>query len=181
MSDNIGVLRGIFDAYDLNNNIIPTNFETGASFNANIITLNDLTKQEILTIKTGLILNASFISAGSNIVSINSIIRISDNVSLLDAGTMFSNFTVELSGLTGSPVVGQQVVINYNVAMNGGATPIVDYSRGEYFVDYIYLADEILVSYEYGDNKIDFRQNNTISPGTTYYIDYKVGALQMLY
>lgn len=179
VSDDIDTVRGIYDAYDLNNNILPTNFEYGSIISSNKIILGSVIKTELLTINSGLILNATNISPGSNIISITSIVRVSDNVSLLDSSVIFSNFTITLSGLTGSPVVGQQVIVTYNVALNGGATPIVDYSRGEYFVDYIYLADEILISYEYGNNQLDFRQNNnTILPGTIYYVDYKVGALR---
>src|SRR5208283_3270765 len=41
-----------------------------------------------------------------------------------------------------------------------------------------YLFDEILISYEYGDNVIDFRNSNTLQENDTYYVTYKIGALR---
>src|SRR5690606_39653622 len=70
------------------------------------------------------------------------------------------------------------VNVIYTVTLNSSSTPIVDYDRGEYFINYTYLADEILVSYEYGDNVIDFRESTAIDTGDIYYVSYRVGALR---
>lgn len=172
VTDNIKDVRGVFDHFDLTNHSSPTNFGLVATSNANLITLNPVTKTEILIIQSGLILDLSFISPGVDVSSINSIIRLSDNVVL--TGTI-SGYQINLSG-TGSPTAGQEVQIIYSVTMNGAATPVVDYNRGDYFVDYLYLADEILISYEYGDNLLDFRQSQTLSQDDTYYVTYRVGA-----
>src|SRR5208337_3484127 len=60
--------------------------------------------------------------------------------------------------------------INYtfNVTIYSLARVIVDYNKGDFFVDYTYVADEILVSYEYGDNVLDFRQNTNLPVGSNY-------------
>lgn len=55
---------------------------------------------------------------------------------------------------------------------------IVDYDKGGYYVDYSYLFDEIIVSYEYGDNVLDFRESLSLPTGTQYYVSYRVGALR---
>ena len=69
-------------------------------------------------------------------------------------------------------------MVIYRVRLIGASTPIVDYNRGDYFIDYTYLADEILVSYEYGDNVLDFRDSGALDEGTEYFVSYKVGALR---
>ena len=70
------------------------------------------------------------------------------------------------------------VLINYRVKLNTTAGPVVDYNRGDFYVDYTYLADEILVSYEYGDNVLDFRESGILDEGDSYFVTYKVGALR---
>ena len=54
----------------------------------------------------------------------------------------------------------------------------VDCSSGSIFVDYVYLLDNILVYYEYGDNEIDWSINNSITEGQPYFVTYKYGALR---
>lgn len=63
------------------------------------------------------------------------------------------------------------------ISINNISRVVVDYSRGNLTVNYNYLADEILINYEYGSNSLDFRESN-ISTGTEYYVSYKVGALR---
>ena len=65
----------------------------------------------------------------------------------------------------------------YNTLINGDAV-LVDYAFGDLFVDYLYLSDEILISYEYGNNSINWSISNSIVPGTPYYVSYKYGALR---
>lgn len=177
--DNIKNVRGIYDDYDLNNNKTNTNFAGGVSISNNIITLssNGVQKKEILAISSGNHIIVTFISPGAEIVGVSSVVRTIDGAQLWDGSGTFSSYTITLSGV-GTPINGQQVTVIYNVQLNGGATPIVDYNRGDYFIDYSYLADEILISYEYGDNLIDFRESGTLNEGDTYFVTYKVGALR---
>lgn len=177
--DNVKNVRGVYDEYDLANNIFPTNFSYGATTSSNIIQLNTngVQKKEVLNISSGNHIVATFITSGAEIVSVASVVRSSDGAQLWDNSGTFSSYNITLSGL-GSPITGQQVTVIYNVQLNGGATPIVDYNRGDYFIDYSYLADEILISYEYGDNLIDFRESNVIDEDQNYFVTYKVGALR---
>lgn len=59
-----------------------------------------------------------------------------------------------------------------------GEVIAVDYSSGNIFVDYVYLNDEIVIYYEYGDNEIDWSINNSINEGQPYFVTYKYGALR---
>ncbi len=179
VTDDIKDVRNVFDVYDLNNNIEPTNFSSGATVSANTITLDaeGVEKQETLTVQAGNVLTATFITAGAEIVEVVSAVRTSDGIDLWATPGTFSGYTITLSG-SGSPLPGDEVFVTYRVALNGMATPIVDYNRGEYFIDYTFLADEILVSYEHGDNNLDFRESDSLNEGEQYFATYKVGALR---
>lgn len=176
--DNVKNVRGVYDLYDLNNHYDVTNFSDGSVVSNNIINLNinGVQKKEVLTINSGHVI-ATFISSGAEIVGVSSVVRNTDGAQLWNNSGSFSGYQINLPGI-GSPVNGQQVTVIYNVQLNGGATPIVDYNRGDYFIDYSYLADEILISYEYGDNLIDFRESGAVDEGKNYYVTYKVGALR---
>jgi hypothetical protein len=179
VNDNVKSVGGIFDAYDLNNNDVPTNFSNGATFSGNVITVSEdgVNKQQTASVSAGNIISLPVISAGMNISAVNSVIRVSDGVELWDSFGTFTGFEITLSGV-GSPVPGDIVAVNYQVSLNGGSTPVVNYNRGDYYIDYSYLSDEILVSYEYGDNVIDFRESNTVDEDTEYFVTYKVGSLR---
>jgi hypothetical protein len=179
VTDDIKNVRNVYDAEDLTTNVAPTNFADDATFAANVITLSadGIAKQELLTVSAGPIVTVPFISSGAEIVGVTSVIRVNDGVELYDAGGSFSGYDISLSGV-GSPSTGDVVLVKYSVGLNGSATPIVDYNRGDYFVDYTYLADEILVSYEHGDNVLDFRNSISLDEGDTYYVTYRVGALR---
>jgi hypothetical protein len=179
VQDDIKNLRNIYDILDLQNNIEPTNFAEGATFTGSTITIDStgVPKQSTSVVEVGNIVNVPVVSTNASIFSVSSVKRLSDNVELYDVGGSFSGYEIILSG-TGSPVPGDEVVVTYRVVLDGGATPIVDYNRGDYFVDYTYVADEILVSYEYGDNVLDFRESGTLDEGDEYFVSYKVGALR---
>jgi hypothetical protein len=179
VTDDIKNIRHIFDVYDLDHNIVPTDFSDGATFSANIITLDPsgVEKREVLVVEPGLKLNVSFISPGIEVKGAISAVRIIDGYQLLDGYETISGNTITLS-VTSGAVVGNVVDVIYTVVMNGAATPIVDYNRGDYFIDYTYLADEILVSYEYGDNVLDFREGSALGEGDEYFVTYQAGALR---
>lgn len=176
VTDDIKEIRSIFDHYDLTHNDSPTNFAEGSTYSSNLITLSEqgTLKQETLVIENGQQINATFISNGIEISEVLSVIRTSDGIDLWTTPGYFSGYQITL--IDGS--IGDEVNVNYRVKMNGSATPIVDYNRGDYFIDYSFLADEILVSYEYGDNSLDFRQSNSLDSGDQYYVSYKAGALR---
>lgn len=179
VQDNVKDVRFIFDHFDLMNSSSPINFATASSSSSNVITLDNvgISVTETLAVQTGNKLTATFRSAGIGISDTITAIRIADGINLFDGTEAFSGYTITLSGI-GSPSVGQLVTVTYRLQLNGAATPIVDYNRGDYFIDYTFLADEILISYEYGDNVIDWSGSSAIDEGETYYVTYKAGALR---
>ena len=59
-----------------------------------------------------------------------------------------------------------------------GDAVIVNYNYGEIFADYRYLHDDLVVSYEYGYNSLDWGISSALSEGETYFVTYKYGALR---
>lgn len=177
VTDDISFVRGVYDLYDLNNNAEITNFGDNCDYSNNIITLLPIQKTSSSIVNAGLTVNVPYVSPGAELYEVKSVIRISDNTELFDNLSSFSGYTINLSGFN-SPIVGDEVIVYYSLKLNGAATPVVDYARGEYCIDYEYIADEVLVSYEYGDNCLDFSQSTALNEGDTYYVTYRVGALR---
>lgn len=175
ISDDAIDIRGIYDNYNLQNTTL-LNFAENSTVSGNLITLGTLTLTEESVISSGNIVYTTFYSSGIEIANVLSVKRISDNLELFDGGTYSTN-QINLTGIN-SPNIGDVVLVVYEVKLNGSSTPIIDYDRGGFYVDYTYLADEILVSYEFGDNCLDFRESLSIDVGDTYYVSYKVGALR---
>ena len=59
-----------------------------------------------------------------------------------------------------------------------GTALAIDFRYGLIYVDYAYVYDDIYISYEYGDNQIDWGISDAISEGEQYYVTYKYGALR---
>lgn len=179
VTDDIKIVRGIYDVYNLNNSSVPINFAEASSFEANVITMDSTGVQQTiqLSVTAGRIITIPFISNGIDVSSVSSVIRVTDNRQLLDGYQNVSENIITLSPTCGV-IVGDIVRVIYNVTLNSACTPVVDYNRGDLFADYSYLLDEILVTYEWGDNVIDHRQSNVLEENDTYYVTYKIGALR---
>ncbi|MCK9567793.1 hypothetical protein M0R72_02435 [Candidatus Pacearchaeota archaeon] len=176
VTDDIKTIRGIFDGYDLNNHTDPLNFAEHSTFSANVITLGSVDQTCSTIISGSLTITVPFVSAGIEIGSVTSIIRTSDGAQLVDGYTNFLGNVIYLNGDIAVP--GDAVDVQYTVVMNGEATPIIDYNRGDFFINYSSVTDEILISYEWGDNVIDHRTSNILNEGDTYYVTYSIGALR---
>jgi hypothetical protein len=59
-----------------------------------------------------------------------------------------------------------------------GTPLVIDYRYGNIFLDYTYLADELVVWYEYGDNALDWSISSTLLEGEEYFVTYQYGALR---
>jgi hypothetical protein len=57
-----------------------------------------------------------------------------------------------------------------------GTSLAVDYRYGFIFNDYDYIADELVLYYEYGDNAIDWSISTTLVEGEEYFVSYRYGA-----
>lgn len=179
VNDDIKIVRNIYDAFDLNNNTDPTNFAEIATWDANIITLDDtgIFKNVRTVVGAGLIVMVPFISPGIELKTVQSIARVSDNQQLLDGSQTISGNVITLSPTSGANV-GDIIDVVYTVILNSSSTPIIDYNRGDLFIDYTYLVDEILISYEWGDDVIDFRESSVLEENENYYVTYLIGALR---
>lgn len=179
VQDDIKTVRHVFDNYDLINNSNPVDFGVNAEFTGNVIQLSqdgiELVKE--YTVQAGLEIDIDTGSPGISLNSVISCINVSNDAQYIDGYEGITGNTITLSGSSGA-TQGDIVRVIYTVILNANAAPIVDYDRGEHFVDYTYLADEIIVSYEYGDNSIDFRESEVLDPGDIYYVSYKAGALR---
>lgn len=180
VSDDVKAVRHIFDVYDLNNHVEPVDFGQAISgISGNTITLDSfgVERMEQLVVGAGLAIDVTTISVGIEIGTVISVVRLSDDTELLDGYETVSGNTITLSGFSGASP-GDIVNVIYSVVLNGAATPVVDYDKGGFYVDYTYLADEILVTYEHGDNVLDYRESNALNVGQVYFVTYRVGALR---
>jgi hypothetical protein len=178
-------VRSIFEYDDLLNSTNPINFAIASISNNFNITVGSLISQSISTIQFDgtnfyVLININVPYLSPNIQFVFSVIRNSDRAQLWNTnGTIVPGNPLKLilPGIN-SPHVGDNVVAGYNFTINNISRLVVDYNKGNFYVDYTYLADEILVSYEYGDNYLDFRQSLALSTNDIYYVSYKAGALR---
>ena len=59
-----------------------------------------------------------------------------------------------------------------------GTAIFVEYSFGLLTFDYLFLKDDISISYEYGENSIVWLDINAVAEGESYYVSYEYGALR---
>lgn len=181
----IKYVRGIYEANDLLNNPKPINFGVSSTFSTKSITVSLVSYQEFHSVENissqkTIVLNNSLYYSSPNISLTISVKRISDNLELWNnSGSVVLGSPLKLVLPSGTSAnVGDSVSVSYSFTINNLSHVVVDYNRGEYYIDYNYLYDEILVSYEYGDNKLDFRKSNSLAVNDAYYVSYKVGALR---
>lgn len=186
VKNNINFLRSVFEHEDLINNVEPLNFVNASTVSGRQnITINSLSFTEYHAVQFDgsnyfILANTDLLYKSSNITINMSVVRLSDSAQLWNnSGNIVIGkpFKIVLPGIN-SPAVSDAVVIIYSYTINSLSRIVVDYNKGEYYIDYSYLADEIIISYEYGDNVLDFRQSLTLSPGDNYYVSYKYGALR---
>lgn len=175
-------VRGLFEYDDLLNNVEPINFAQASVANGMSISVSPLNFSEYHSVQFDgthyyILANTNLLYQSPNITMNFTIKRLSDQASLPGSVVLGTPFKIVLSGVN-SPHTGDAVVLTYSYTINNLSRIVVDYNRGDYFIDYTYLADEILISYEYGDNVLDFSQSNALSQGQQYYVSYKVGALR---
>jgi hypothetical protein len=182
LSKPIRAVRGIYEYSDLLHNVTPLNFPSiSTSTTVNTTSVND---QFSTTISyDGLYyinLPLPLFYKSSNITYSISIVRQDDAAELWDNAGVFvfgDSLRLTLSGVN-APIIGDQVVVTYSFQMNNLARAVLDLDYGDLCAAYTYLADEIVVDYEFGENQIDFRKSNAIKPGDEYFVNYKVGSLR---
>lgn len=185
VTNQVKLVRGVYEHLDLVNSTKPFNFAQSTTSNGFNVTVNSYSRQIFETVQFDgtnhfVLINEDLPYLSTNITYTFSVVRVSNSQQLWDnAGTIVPGNPVKLvlSGVN-TPVTGDQVNVNYSFTIKDLSRVIVDYNKGDYFIDYTYLADEIIISYEYGDNVIDFRHNKNLSANTDYFVTYKAGALR---
>ena len=185
VTNQVKFVRSVFEYNDLLHSTSPLNFASASTSNGFNINVGSIMGQNFEVVQFNGInhtvtINQNIPFLSSNITYTFSVIRQSDSATLWNSsGTIIPGNPVILilPGIN-SPQVGDHVSVIFTFTINDLSRVVIDYNRGDFFLDYTYLADEILISYEYGDNQLDFRQNTNLPVGTTYYVSYKVGALR---
>lgn len=186
VTNQVNFVRSVFEYQDLVNSTHPINFASVSLSEGFNITVSEINKEFFDNVQYNIsdgyfvTINENVPYLSSNITYTFSVVRVSDNLPLWDnTGTVVPGDPIKLllPGIN-SPATGDLVKINYTFSINDLSRVVVDYNKGDFFADYTYLADEIIVSYEYGDNVIDFRTSESISHNTEYYVSYKAGALR---
>jgi len=185
VTNNIKAVRSLFEYTDLINNPAPVNF-----FDATTIDDKSLDVADKVVTSLQIVEQDGpdfFVNAGVDLtylspnISISfEVVRVTDSASLWSGSgiyTLGEPLRLQLPGVN-SPVNGDNVTVTVTFSIASSSRVVVDYDRGEYYIDYTYLADEIIVSYEYGDNQIDFRESSALSEGDEYFVTYRVGALR---
>lgn len=185
VTNQVKFVRSVFEYEDLVNSIHPLNFAAFSTPNGFDINIAPITNQFYDHVKFDGInyyinINENIPFLSPNITYTFSVTRISDGMPLWDmTGFVIPGNPVKLVlPNTFSPAEGDAVSVTYTFTINDLSRLVVDYNRGDYFVDYTYIADEIIVSYESGDNVLDFRGSPTVSEGDSYFVSYKAGALR---
>lgn len=185
VTNQVKFVRSVFEHDDLLHSTSPLNFAstcTSSGFNINVGSLTGQTFENVKFdgVNYYVTLNINLPYLSSNIDYNFSVIRVSDSEQLWDnSGVILPGGFVELvlSGAN-SPSINDLVNVSYTFTINPVSRVVIDYNKGDYFADYTYIADEIIISYEWGDNALDFRTSKTIPYNTQYYVSYRVGALR---
>lgn len=183
VTNQVKFVRGLYEYNDLTNNPAPINFAPVSTSNNYNITVDSINRQSFESVQFDgtnyfITLNENIQYLSPGIQYSFTLTRVSDTQSFSISQIVPGNPLKLILSMNGSPQVGDLVNAQYSFTILPAERIIIDYNKGDFFIDYTYVADEILVSYEYGDNVIDFRQNTNLPAGTNYYVSYKVGALR---
>ncbi|MCZ2224582.1 MAG: hypothetical protein LC122_13235 [Chitinophagales bacterium] len=177
--NKIKQVYGLYEYEDFTKSSNPLNFAQSVSFLGNKLSVNSIEKIYYT--------NIQYSQTDGYYVEIEPLVTYKSNninygISVSYQGTSINvlNFVV---GSTNKIILDTTqynlfVTVSINFTINDLSRVVVDYSSGSFYVDYTYLADEILVSYEYGLNALDFRESETIKENDEYFVSYKVGALR---
>ena len=119
-------------------------------------------------------------SSGSNktitlehdIVSVKNIYTVSQ-LGSLPAEDLDGYFDINRDSIDGNVIT-----LGSNNPLQVGDAVVVNYNFGDIYIDYRYLRDNIIVSYEYGNNSLDWSISDSLFTGQEYYVTYKYGALR---
>jgi len=187
VSQDVFRLYNIFQVTDLQSTSSPIDFSVGATISGSVITL-DANGVEIED--TGLLVKTD---GSREYVDADRINTLTNLVELISAtGVYYNDVNIFLKGTdgyidavnnriylpSGSNYSGLYVNAKYKAQLQNNAAVLVDYTSGDLFIDYTYSQDALLISYEYGDNVLDWSISSSLNAGETYYVSYRYGALR---
>jgi hypothetical protein len=198
VSNDIFKLLHIFQITDLKVNASPIDFSSNAtisSSNPNIINLsssgvpvfddNDGYSLDVQVAGTRQFITAerisSFVTSGlMELVSVVSVVdeNTGDNYFSHGNDGYIDAVTNRIYLPSTADAYGRTVNATYNVKLKGGAAVLVASLTGNMYIDYTYTQDELLISYEYGDNVLDWSISDSLNEGDTYYVTYRYGSLR---
>lgn len=165
--------------YILHYDVFPEGIQIGYQVrdsNSNVFTITDVQTASVVVSVPGI---APVIDPAAKI----------ETQTILQQNTPVSGQTTLMLPLDVPVVVGTNLQIGYipkllndeilaanNTSAAGGAGMLIDYSVGQFFLDYSHIDDELLVSYDWGDNQLDWSISDTLSSGEPYYVSYQYGA-----
>ncbi|KKN50068.1 hypothetical protein LCGC14_0636430 [marine sediment metagenome] len=112
------------------------------------------------------------ITLNNNIISVSNIYTV-EQIGTLPATDIDGYFNINRDSIDGNVIT-----LGASNALQVGDAIVVNYNSGSIFVDYNHLRDNITVSYEYGNNSLDWSISSSINTGDQYYVTYKYGALR---
>ena len=112
------------------------------------------------------------ITLASDILSVKNIYLV-DELGVVVASELDGYFDISRDSISGN-----EIILGDSNPLSVGDTVIVNYRPGSIFIDYRYLQDELLVSYEYGNNSLDWSISNALSTDEEYFVTYRYGALR---
>jgi hypothetical protein len=184
VSNAVDFVRSLYAYDDLFNNSNPINFSDVSVSNNFNITVGSITGQAFEKVQyngtsyyvTVSQLDIPYLSPGINFNF--TVTRSSDSATLWNGNGVIvpgQQVILVLPGIN-NPQPDQMVSVSWTFSIVPLERIVVDYNKGNFYIDYTYVADVLLVSYEYGDNDLDFSQSNSVDAGTNYYVSYMVGA-----
>lgn len=196
VSSDIFRLRHIFQVTDLQTSSEPIDFVTGATFSSNTVTLSSAGVQ--ITddgYGSGIIVQTDgsreyIVAKRIETLATQNLMQLvsASSITKFDGGN--TNYYIQGSDAyvdsvnnriylpSGSNLAGTMVEAKYKVKLRDGSAVLADYITGDIFIDYTYTSDELLISYEYGDNVLDWSISDSLEEGDTYYVTYRYGALR---
>jgi hypothetical protein len=179
---NANSLRGLYEATDINTSYTPINFATGSVVDGVFVTLVPVELISSSTVSGAFTVSVPEVVANSNF-EITSIVYVKDattgieyyNTDLSDGS--FTGAVITLPSDT-TALVTTSVTLAVMVRLVDVSPVIANIDYGGIFINYNALLDEVIISYEHGDNQLDFRESETILKNKEYYVSYKYGALR---
>jgi hypothetical protein len=114
------------------------------------------------------------ITLGNNIVSVRNIYTV-EQIGTLTSTQLAADGYFDINDDSFEDNV---ITLDDDNLLSVGDAVVVIYNYGNLYIDYKHLFDELLISYEYGENSLDWSISSTLAEDDEYFITYRYGALR---